>query len=478
MTVSAGLPWNFHRFLSPTDLVPFWLHWIPIKTLYLINHPNNFILVRQIRSSPQPHLCHTSTKPLPAQLRSSQKSSYVTRLTHLEVMRYLPSISQLLYLLNLLVQCNTISIESSDTECPRPGSCPTLNPDAAPMDMARWMSHLKDGTCLTTLSIPGTHDTMAFQKIKTFADQFANTQSGNLRQQLDAGVRFIDIRARHYRNAFEMHHGAVYLGHNFTSVVQMLEGFLSGPGKDEVVVMRLKDEGYKPKHNKRTFAETLENYVFEHPDTSEILQRILHMPLRNQVSYKFPRVGPETRGKVVMIQDYNTKSASNTFGANFKDSEKIKLQDYYNVTTTTDIVQKKWNKIIQFWVHHIPEQIRRAEAGDDCQNLPLLINFLSAGSPFQTPAMVALHYKRGINNRVQQLLREKWQTVWDAAFTSFQWEIPELRGPTTGIVVWDFINTKAARLIVSFNFRGDRRFDWGEVGYARPDDTWSYKPWN
>lgn len=370
------------------------------------------------------------------------------------------------------------SAESLDLRCPGPGVCPTLSPDAAPMNMTRWMSYLDDGTCLTTISIPGTHDTMAFQKVKTFADHFANTQSGNLRQQLDAGVRFLDIRARHYRDTFEMHHGAVYLNYNFTSVVHTLDGFLSGLGKDEVIIMRLKDENYLPKHNKRTFAETLENYVLEHPDTSEILQRILYIPPQNQASYKFPRVGPETRGKIVIIQDYGTEGATRLFGTNFKGSVQIKMQDFYIVTTTADIVKKKWNKIVQFWVNNIPEQRRRIEAGDDCQDLPLLVNFLSAGSFLQTPRMVALNHKRGINNRVQHLLRNKWQTVWDTAFTSFQWGIPGLRGPTTGIVVWDFINTKAARLIVSFNFRGDPKFDWEEVGYSNFGDPWRYQPWN
>lgn len=164
------------------------------------------------------------------------------------------------------------------------------------------------------------------------------------------------------------------------------------------------------------------------------------------------------------------------FGTNFLDSKPIKMQDQYEVSTKGDIAEK-WNKIVQFWVQNIPEQRRRVEAGDDCQDLPLLINFLSASSFLQTPVAVALHHKRGINDRAQQLLRKKWQTVWDAAFHSFEWEIPELKGPTTGIVVWDFINTKAARLMVSFNFRGDPRFDWKEVGYAN-DDKWTFRPWN
>lgn len=389
-------------------------------------------------------------------------------------MQHTLRIQSLCIALLLLVQFT----ENLNLECPGPGICPTLNPDAVPMNMTRWMSYLEDGTCLTTLSIPGTHDTMAFQKVKTFADHFAKTQSGNLRQQLEAGVRFLDIRARHYRNIFEMHHGAVYLGRNFTSVVHTLDRFLSGLGKGEVIVMRLKDEKYLPRHNKRTFAETLENYVFEHPDTSGILRRILYIPPQDQASYKFPRVGPKTRGKIVMIQDYDIKGATHTFGTKFKGSVQIKVQDYYNVTTTADVVKKKWNEIVQFWVNNIPEQRRRIEIGDDCQDLPLLINFLSAGSFFQIPTMVALNHKRGINDRVQHLLRNRWQTVWDAAFTRFQWGIPELKGPTTGIVVWDFINTKAAKLVVSFNFRGDPKFDWREVGYSSLGDPWRYRPWN
>lgn len=380
---------------------------------------------------------------------------------------------QLLFIaLFLLVQL----IDSLNLE--RPGIHPSLDIDVAPMNMTRWMSYLEDGTCLTTLSIPGTHDTMAFQRVKTLADHFAKTQSGNLRQQLDAGVRFLDIRARHYRNTFEMHHGAVYLGRNFTSVVHTLDGFLSGLGKSEVIVVRLKDEKHLPKHNKRSFAKTLENYVLEHPDTSEILRRILYIPPQGQTSYRFPRIGPKTRGKMVIIQDYDVRGATYRFGTNFKDSVHIKIQDYYNVATTADIVKKKWNEIVQFWVNNIPEQRRRIETGDDCQDLPLLVNFLSAGSLFQTPSMVALNHKHGINNKAQRFLRNRWQTGWDIAFTSLQWGIPELKGPTTGIVVWDFINTKAAKLIVSFNFRGDPKFDWKEVGYTKLGDPWRYRPWN
>lgn len=338
------------------------------------------------------------------------------------------------------------------------------------------MSHIPDGTCFNMLSIPGTHDTMAHHKIRNIFDNFAQTQSGTLLQQLLAGVRFLDIRARHYRNRFEMHHGPVYLDQNFTRVVHTLEEFLSGPGKDEVIIMRLKDEMYYPRHNKRTFAATMDDYVFKHPDTSKILQTRLYIPPDGEVQDRLPLLSSGTRGKIYILQDYSMDGVSRQYGVLFDDKNRVKIQDYYKLNTVKDIVKKKWNKIIEFWTDHVPEQKRRLKAGEDCQDLPLLINFLTGSSALLPPRKVAMDKKNGMNNRVQQFLRTSWRAIWDAAFPAVREEYPGLEGPT-GVVVWDFINSRAARLIVSFNFRGIGKFDWGEVGY-KADEKWIFQPWN
>ena len=58
----------------------------------------------------------------------------------------------------------------------------------APTD---WMSRIDDDVALDCLAVPGTHDTMTHR-----CDGYTTTQSLSLVEQLDCGVRFVDIRLR------------------------------------------------------------------------------------------------------------------------------------------------------------------------------------------------------------------------------------------------------------------------------------------
>ncbi len=78
----------------------------------------------------------------------------------------------------------------------------THNPD--------WMGKLKDDVKLSQLSIPGTHDTMS-----RFGGVFVETQTLTLANQLESGIRLLDIRCRHIRYnpdryVFAIVHGPVH----------------------------------------------------------------------------------------------------------------------------------------------------------------------------------------------------------------------------------------------------------------------------
>ncbi|MCB2615736.1 phosphatidylinositol-specific phospholipase C, partial [Listeria monocytogenes] len=62
----------------------------------------------------------------------------------------------------------------------------------------QWMSALPDTTNLAALSIPGTHDTMSYHGdiTWTLTKPLAQPQTMSLYQQLEAGIRYIDIRAK------------------------------------------------------------------------------------------------------------------------------------------------------------------------------------------------------------------------------------------------------------------------------------------
>lgn len=80
------------------------------------------------------------------------------------------------------------------------------------------------------------------------------TQRLSLPDQLESGIRALDIRCRHVSDSFNIYHGSVYQRANFDDVLTAVVNFLKkNPG--ETVLMRVKEE-HEPTHNTRTFEET------------------------------------------------------------------------------------------------------------------------------------------------------------------------------------------------------------------------------
>ena len=110
-----------------------------------------------------------------------------------------------------------------------------------PLDNPDWMAGLSDDLLLSQLSLPGTHDTMA-----RGCDDWATCQDVPLADQLQAGIRVLDIRCKNeYSRAsghyFSLYHGFYcYLG-TFDEVADECKAFLTAhPG--ETVVMRIMQE--------------------------------------------------------------------------------------------------------------------------------------------------------------------------------------------------------------------------------------------
>lgn len=118
----------------------------------------------------------------------------------------------------------------------------------AGVDTMSWMSMIPSVRKLNEITIPGTHDTGTWTLSKTVAGVTNNAkcQSLTLKQQMDAGIRFIDIRVvqdtRNGNPDFQIYHGSENTGLWFsTDIVDVCKKFLSDH-PTETIIMSVKDE--------------------------------------------------------------------------------------------------------------------------------------------------------------------------------------------------------------------------------------------
>lgn len=154
-----------------------------------------------------------------------------------------------------------------------------------------WMSTVPDDWKLGRFTIPGTHETCA--RYESVPDT-AICQKLTLRQQLDAGVRFLDIRCRHIKNSFAIHHGKEFQYLFFDDVLKEVQSFLR-ENPSETILMSVKKE-HKDSENTRTFVETFNDYLSRFPGLFDLRATV-------------PALGREDdpdsiRGKILLVRRF------------------------------------------------------------------------------------------------------------------------------------------------------------------------------
>ncbi|UCD62832.1 MAG: VCBS repeat-containing protein [Candidatus Zixiibacteriota bacterium] len=177
------------------------------------------------------------------------------------------------------------------------------------------MARLDGSLLISEISIPGTHETMASES----GGRPIYCQSvQDLRLQLDAGIRALDIRCRHAQNRFAIHHAAYYQAAWFgepyvtnegdKNVMQMCVQFLYD-NPTEFILMRIK-QTHTEGHCNRSFAETFEWYRDEDgcniatPNGDSAIQyKDFIWTTSDYATDEYPTVD-EVRGKIVILQDF------------------------------------------------------------------------------------------------------------------------------------------------------------------------------
>ena len=124
---------------------------------------------------------------------------------------------------------------------------------------SKWMQGIPDSESLKDISIPGTHNSMSF-----YGGPLVRCQSMSLYNQYVAGIRFVDIRCRHFYNGLPIHHGIVFQNATLDHVLRQTSDFLSA-NPTETVILSLRDE-HISEHNNRSYEETLQNYIMKYPE--------------------------------------------------------------------------------------------------------------------------------------------------------------------------------------------------------------------
>ena len=133
------------------------------------------------------------------------------------------------------------------------------NPSDAPQSWLKyategWMGKLPDATPVRDMSIPGTHDAGAL-----YGGIAVECQTWSIAEQLEAGIRYLDIRCRRIGSNFTIHHGHVYQKQSFGSVMKTVTEFLRDH-PTETVIMKIKEE-HKPESGSASFQSIWDSYV-------------------------------------------------------------------------------------------------------------------------------------------------------------------------------------------------------------------------
>ncbi|MFD5621520.1 phosphatidylinositol-specific phospholipase C [Streptomyces yangpuensis] len=176
---------------------------------------------------------------------------------------------------------------------------------AAALGTQDWMAGIGDATALRRMTLPGTHDSGA-----TKGGLYVACQNTSIAQQLDSGIRFLDVRCRVTGGSFAIHHGSFFQDLMFGDVLVACRNFLAAHPR-ETVLMRVRQE-YSGESD-ATFRAVFDDY----------LDNRGWRPLF-RIADALPTLG-QARGRVVLLADNGGLP-----GLRYGDGNVFDIQDDWN----------------------------------------------------------------------------------------------------------------------------------------------------
>ncbi|AET38065.1 phosphatidylinositol-specific phospholipase C Ecym_2326 [Eremothecium cymbalariae DBVPG len=253
-------------------------------------------------------------------------------------------------------------------------------------DYSNWMKDVDGNLYLSQLSIPGTHNSAACH----IALPSVKCQDHTISEQLEQGVRFLDIRLgkplfsgknTEAKDISELQviHGKfpvrIPFPVKFSGTLDEIYKFLD-KHPDEAVIVSLKQEGSDSWNNDE---DEFPNYIWEHYIS------------KNQDKWYLKPEAPklqDARGKIVLFRRFGLKDEAKkdhfgieaswwTYNTTSEDRGTIHVQDYCEVNKTDDIVQK---------AQYVKDLMQTAHQFNSTnpESTKMFLNFCS-GSNFHNP---------------------------------------------------------------------------------------------
>ncbi|MGY2006407.1 phosphatidylinositol-specific phospholipase C domain-containing protein [Nocardia gipuzkoensis] len=257
-----------------------------------------------------------------------------------------------------------------------------------------WMAGVPDHVNLRDMSIPGTHESAAYQE-NVWSMGYALCQDRDLDWQLNNGVRYLDIRLRRMDSkVFSVHHGDYYLKQMFGDVLQVCRNFLA-INPSETILMRISQT--KSNVSAGEFAQTFNHYLDTYWGNSGMRHHF-------HISPSFPTLG-QARGKIVLMSGWPYLG----YGLPFSNESVVDLKDDWNKPTVDN---KK---------RSVSDQLSKA-TNTAAPKQKLIVNYTSAIHP---ASMTPWNYAARLNPYTRDLLNGVGS------------------GKTAGVVVMDYIDRPA-----------------------------------
>lgn len=272
-----------------------------------------------------------------------------------------------------------------------------------------WMAELPDSRGISTLSIPGTHNSGALHEPLMGT---AACQSLTIKEQLESGVRFFDIRCRHEDDRFSIYHGPVFQQLKFDQVQLWMCEFLRDHPQ-EVLIVSVKQES-SPRNNTRRFEETFQEY----------LARAKGLYYSGE---GIPRL-EGARGQIILLKRFSAHDmigidATKWGHSGFFQGRQLYIQDRFKVAD----IKGKWGLVEKAFEHCIHKEnqglLHLNYTSGYVQNALGIPNIVKVSAP--------------INQRLAAYLENRQESQ-------------------LGCVVMDFITPKLSTAIYSLNFAKDK----------------------